>query len=122
MNCSKKTRDLTCIICPRGCALTVEFDTVGAVAEVKGNICPRGKEYAINECTAPTRTVTSTVRCEGGCVVSVKTSAPIPKEKMFDVMKEINFVKAPCKVRIGDVIIKNVCGTGSDIVATSNLG
>lgn len=122
MNCLKNTRELTCIICPRGCALTVEFDTEGSISEVKGNICPRGKEYAVTECTAPKRTVTSTVRCENGQVVSVKTSSPIPKEKMFEVMKEINFVKAPCKICIGDVIIKNVCDTGSDIIATSNLG
>ena len=122
MSNSMKTRELTCIICPRGCALTVNFDSEGKVSEVSGNICVRGKNYAVTECTAPTRTVTSTVRCENGCVVAVKTNAAVPKELVFDVMKAINSQKAPCKVRIGDVIIKDVCGTGADVVATANLG
>lgn len=117
---NQKIRELTCIICPRGCALTVNFDENGAVSEVKGNICPRGREYAVMECTAPRRTVTSTVRCEDGGVVAVKTAASVPKETVFDVMKKINSVKAPCKVRIGDVIIEDVCGTGVNVVATAN--
>lgn len=119
MNEIKKDRLLTCIICPRGCSLTVKFDTDGKVGEVLGNLCPRGKTYAVTECTSPMRTVTSTVRCEDGAVVAVKTNAPVPKDKVFLVMEEINSVKAPCKMHIGDVIINNVCGTGADIVATA---
>ncbi len=119
MNEMKKERNLTCIICPRGCALTVKFDENGAVAEVSGNICARGEKYAVTECTAPTRTVTSTVRCEDGAVLAVKTNTAVPKEKVFEVMKEINSVIAPCKVHIGDVIINDVCGTGADVVATA---
>ena len=119
MNEIKNDRNLTCIICPRGCALTVKFDTDGKVSEVFGNLCARGKNYAVTECTAPKRTVTSTVRCEDGAVLAVKTSSPIPKEDVFRVMDEINSVKAPCKVHIGDVIISNVCGTGADVVATA---
>ena len=53
------TRSLTCIICPRGCLLEVEL---GENIAVSGNLCPRGKVYAENECTNPQRTVTSTVR------------------------------------------------------------
>ena len=119
MNEMKKDRALTCIICPRGCALTVKFDTDGSVAEVLGNICARGKNYAVTECTAPMRTVTSTVRCEDGAVVPVKTNRPVPKGEVFTVMEMINSVKAPCKLHIGDVIISNVCGTGADVVATA---
>ena len=115
-----RTRELTCIICPRGCALTVTFSSDGKISEIKGNLCPRGKNYAIDECTSPKRTVTSTVRCEDGGVVSVKTSRPVPKDKVFLVMREINSVKAPCKLHIGDVIIKGVCGTDADVIATSN--
>lgn len=115
-----KERNLTCIICPLGCALTVKFDSEGKISDVSGNTCPRGKQYAINECTNPVRTITSTVRCEDGGVVAVKTSKPIPKEKMFEVMKEINGITAGANVRIGDVILKNVCGTDADIIATAN--
>ena len=66
------------------------------------------------------RTVTSTVRCEDGEVVSCKTSTTVPKALVFEVMKEINMAIAPSSVKIGDVIIKDVLGTGADVVATSN--
>ncbi len=114
-----KIRELTCIVCPRGCQLRVELDG-DKVTGVSGNICKRGEAYAVAECTSPERTVTTTVRCASGKVVSVKTSAPVPKAKVFEVMKEINGTTAPDGIKIGDVIIKNVAGTDSDILATSN--
>lgn len=115
-----KTRELTCIVCPRGCALKVELSDEGAVLSVSGNICKRGETYANNECTNPQRTVTSTVRCADGEVVSCKTSSTVPKALVFDVMKEINSVVAPASVKIGDVVITDVLGTGADVVITSN--
>ena len=64
-------RELTCIICPKGCALKVELDENGKVLGVTGNTCKRGAEYAENECTNPMRTVTSTMRCSDGTVIPV---------------------------------------------------
>ena len=113
-------RNLTCIVCPRGCQMTVRLDSDGKVLSVEGNFCKRGVGYANDECTNPKRTVTSTVRCKSGNVVSVKTDTTIPKGMMFDVMKEINSVIAEDNVKIGDVIIENVLGTGANVVATSN--
>lgn len=113
-------RKLTCIVCPKGCELTVALADDGTVLEISGHTCPRGKDYAYSECTAPVRTVTSTVRCEDGEVVAVKTSRPVPKEKIFEVMAEINSARADNGVKIGDVIIKGVAGTDSDVVATAN--
>ena len=117
---SIKERNLTCIVCPKGCDLMVEFNDLGEIINISGYTCPRGKDYAYAECTSPVRTVTSTIRCKDGVVVAVKTSAPIPKSMIFDVMNEINSVSADNDVKIGDVVIKNVLGTGSDIVVTSN--
>ena len=111
------TRNLTCIVCPLGCDLTVELAD-GKVISVSGNTCPRGKKYAETECIAPMRTVTSTVRCDDGSLVSVKTDSPIPKEKMFDCIKIINNTVAHLPISVGDVIIKDVYG--SNIVATQN--
>ena len=113
-------RNLTCIVCPRGCGLTVKFDLDGGISEIVGNACKRGITYAENECTHPMRTVTSTVKCEGGAIVAVKTSDTVPKELVFEVMKEINSTRASDDVKIGDVIIKNVCSLGVDVIATSN--
>ena len=115
-----KTRKLTCIVCPRGCDLSVSLSDNGEVLETSGYFCPRGKDYAVAECTAPVRTVTSTVVCEDSLVVAVKTAAPIPKAMLFDVMKAINSVVASNDVKIGDVIISDVCGTGVGVIVTSN--
>ena len=116
-----KDRNLTCIVCPRGCALTVHFDAEGKPISVEGNACKRGITYAEKECTHPERTVTSTVRTVDGAVVAVKTASAVPKEKVFDVMKEINAARAKMPVRIGDVIIENVADTGVSVVATADL-
>lgn len=115
-----KERKLTCIVCPKGCDLTVRFDDGGAIENISGFTCPRGKEYAYAECTSPVRTVTTTVRCLDGDVVSVKTSMPIPKGMIFEVMDAINVVVANNSVQIGDIIIENVCGTGANVIATSD--
>jgi len=115
-----KSRNLTCIVCPRGCQLTVNFDSDGKIAEIIGNACKRGVTYAENECTHPMRTVTSTVKCVGGAIISVKTSDVVPKERVFEVMREINRVRADDGAKIGEGIIKDVCSLGVDVVATSN--
>lgn len=111
-------RTLTCIVCPVGCTLEAELDG-GKVISVSGNTCPRGVKYAEAECTAPVRTVTSTVRCADGSILPVKTDRPIPKEKMEECMKLINNIIVPLPVAIGDVIIEDVFG--SNVVATKNI-
>ena len=113
-------RELTCIVCPRGCSLTVEFNDDKSIKSIFGNSCKRGITYAEAECTHPMRTVTTTVRCADGRIVPVKTANPVPKEKVFDVMKEINSACPEGEISIGDVIIGNVCGTGVDVVAAAN--
>ena len=110
-------RELTCIVCPVGCSLKVELDN-SEVVSVSGNTCPRGEKYAKNECTNPQRTVTSTIKCSDGSVVSVKTDNTIPKEKVFDCMKVINNTIIDLPVSVGDVIIKDVFG--SNVVCTQN--
>ena len=114
-------RELTCIGCPMGCFLTVMLEN-GEAVSVEGNTCQKGDIYARKEVVNPTRIVTSTVKLSGSdkSRVPVKTNTDIPKDKIFDVMKEINEADVEAPVSIGDVIIKNVAGTGSDIVATGN--
>jgi Uncharacterized protein with conserved CXXC pairs len=116
-------RELTCISCPLGCALKVEIDENKNVFSVSGNACKRGEIYAKKEITSPTRTVTSTVRVIGGIypVVSVRTKTDIPKDKIPECMKKIISAKISAPVRVGDIIIENVCDTGVDIVATRNI-
>lgn len=108
-------QDLICIICPRGCSLSVDINENDI--KVSGNACKRGETYAVNECTNPLRTVTSSVRISNrDGMVSVKTSNPVSKKDIFEVMKAIRSSTVAAPVKIGDVILKDVCG--SDIVAT----
>lgn len=111
-------KELTCIVCPRGCRLKVDDNM-----EVTGNACPRGKMYAINELTNPTRTITSSIRVSNRpyTLVSVKTDKPVPKDKMFDVMKEIDKLSIDAPTRIGQVVLANVLGTDSNIVITKDI-
>ncbi len=113
-------RRLTCIVCPKGCDLIATLDENGKFISASGATCKRGLVYAETECTAPTRTVTSTVCVTGGGVLPVKTASPIPKELIFEAMKEINRVTAPRDTKIGDVLIEDLCGTGVALVATQN--
>ena len=83
-------RELICIICPKGCRLKAETGENGEVLNVTGNGCRRGSEYAKDECEHPMRTVTSTMRCSDGAVISVKTDSAIPKDKIGECMKIIN--------------------------------
>ena len=113
-------RELICIGCPLGCMLTVEIEG-SEVTNVTGNTCARGKTYAENEVTNPTRIVTSSVKVIGGdrATVSCKTKSDIPKAKIFDVVRALKEVEAVAPVHIGDVLLEDVAGTGVQIVATS---
>lgn len=117
-----ETRELTCIGCPMGCALTVELDG-NEVVSVSGNTCKRGEDYAKKEVTNPTRIVTSSVAVTGGTLaaVSVKTKEDIPKGKIFDCVKALKEVKVAAPVHIGDVVLADVAGTGVDVIATKNV-
>ncbi len=115
----KNTRELTCIVCPRGCTLKVALSGTEIVS-CEGNACKRGLAYAESECKNPTRTVTSTVRCSSGELVPVKTSKPIPKGMIFEAMKEINKTHPELPLAIGDVIIANILDTGADMIVTGH--
>lgn len=112
-------RDLICIICPRGCAMTAQIQ--GETVTVTGNSCPKGEEYAINECLHPMRTVTATVRISNreDTMVSVKTEHPVPKEHMMDVMARLRTISAAAPIAIGDEILSDVFGTR--IIATKQI-
>ena len=110
-------RNLICIVCPIGCEMEVTIDENGII-NVVGNNCPRGQKYALTECENPERVITTTILCNNGKVLPVKTSRPIPKDKIFDCMKIINENICQLPVSIGDVIISDVFG--ANIVATSN--
>ena len=116
-----KMRELVCIVCPKGCTMKIE-EKDGEIS-VTGNSCKRGASFAVSEMTEPKRTVCTTVRTvfKDAPVIPVRVSAEIPKDRIFDVMREINAVTLSSPVGRNDVIIKNVLGLGADVIATSGI-
>ncbi len=114
-------KTLTCINCPIGCQLTVTVDG-DQVTHVEGAGCARGVAYAKQEAVNPTRMVTAVVNLPGSEVpLSVKTAAPIPKDLIFDCMSAIRGASVCTPVHIGDVVCKDVCGTGVDVISTRDI-
>lgn len=114
------TRELTCIGCPMGCELTVEVEN-GVAVSVAGNTCKIGENYARSEISAPTRVITTTALSADGRPVAVKTAAPVPKELIFECLRQIKETTIALPAHIGDVFIENVCGTEVPVVVTRNV-
>ena len=113
-------RELTCIVCPKGCQLTVELEGK-EIRSITGHTCKRGEEYANTECTAPRRTLTTTAPVVGGGVVPVKTDGTVPKELLFECMALINKAYVPADAKMGYLVIENILNTGANVVTTRNV-
>ncbi len=115
-------KTLTCIGCPMGCELHVEIEN-NEVISVTGHSCNIGVQYARKEVINPTRIVTTVLPVINGkeLMVSVKTSKDIPKDMIFACVKALKGYHVEAPVHIGDVLLKSVCGTDIDIIATKEV-
>lgn len=115
-------REFTCIICPNSCDITVELKD-SDICSVTGADCKRGVAYVEQELTAPMRTISTCVAVKNGTapLTSVRLDRAIPKERIFSVMNEIKKVELEAPVRIGDYVIKDVLGLGSNVIVTKNV-
>jgi CxxC motif-containing protein len=127
-----ETSFVTCVICPKGCSISVDWefkDGVKTVVKVTGNSCPRGLKYATAEVIHPERVLTSTVRVKNGSLVllPIRSATPIPKEAMMEAMKTISATVidvADCGssgLKMGTVVIKNIASTGIDMIACRDV-
>lgn len=112
-------KEVICIICPRGCHIQVEGEG-GTVTKIENNECKRGYEYAKSEFINPCRILTTSVRLEGNAprkMLPVRSNKAIPKNMLLPCMAEVkkHTIKAP--VSMYQVIIKDILGTGADMVA-----
>lgn len=114
-------RNITCTVCPMGCSLVVS--KVDGEYKVEGNTCKRGAKYGVDEVTNPRRVITTTVKLNGGYLnlLPVKTNDSVPKELMFEIMKLLDNVEVNAPVNVGDVIVKDVLGTGVDVVSAKSM-
>ena len=118
------TKTMTCIVCPRGCRMEVTCDGDQLIS-CSNNFCKRGEAYAKAEIASPVRVLTTTVATRFRHIprLPVKTNAPIPKEKIFDAMKQIKSIVVDKDVVIGEVLVSDIIEKGVDLVScrTTNL-
>lgn len=112
-------REITCIVCPRGCRMTAAIQADAIV--VSGHSCPRGEKHAVDEILHPMRSLTSIARVSNrkDTMVSVKTENPVPKTELFAIMEKIHATTVEAPIAIGDVILDDVGGTR--ILATKEI-
>ena len=117
-----RASEVTCVRCPLGCAITVDVAPDGTAAYREGASCTRGREYAVAEVTAPVRSVATTINVPGcGEPLSVKTADPIPKPLVAAAVRAMKAAHVELPVRMGDMVLPDVGGTGVPVVATKSL-
>jgi CxxC motif-containing protein len=105
-----------------GCEMNVSTNSCGQI-DVDGSTCKIGKEYAKDELLNPRRIVTSTIKVTNGCrsLVSVWTTGAVLKDKVYDIMNELERVVIEAPVKVHQIIIKNICNLGVDIESSGNV-
>ena len=115
-------RVITCILCPNGCELAVDWEgePTAQSVEVLGNLCARGVAYALDELTHPERTLTTSILIRGGVqrLASVKTVSPIPREMVAAARESLQPIVLNAPVVIGQVVVEDVAGTGVQVIVT----
>ena len=116
----KDETNITCILCPIGCEIRINKKNLLIIDGAK---CKKGIEYSKNEVLNPKRILTTSILVRNGNIplVSVKTSKPIPKDKIFEILKIIKKTTVNAPIDIGQIIIKNILDTKSDIIATKSI-
>lgn len=114
-------KDIICIVCPIGCKITVTGEG-NRIDSMEGYTCKRGEQYARDEFIHPVRILTSTVKVKNGKtpLVAVRSDKPVPKELLLKCMEVIKNSEITAPIKRKDVVIKDILGTGINIVATGS--
>lgn len=108
-----------CIECPMGCMLEI-VESEGQI-KVTGNNCRRGIDYGKQEYTAPKRIITTLVETENGGVLPVRTSCPVDKTRIKDVLMSLKGLRVKEPAHLGEVVVKDICGTGADLISAARV-
>jgi CxxC motif-containing protein len=115
-------KHFTCVTCPVGCEVDVEVQD-GSIISMTGNKCEKVKEFVLQELKEPMRVLTTTVRIKGAeyAMLPVRTDKPIPKRLFTQAIEELASIDLQTPVHMSDVIVKDVAGSGANIVATRTM-
>jgi len=115
-------RHFVCVVCPIGCEIDVVHDG-SKIVSMEGNKCQKSVEFVTQELIEPMRVLTTTVKIEGAkwAVIPVRTDKAIPKRLFSIVMRRLRRITVHAPVNICDVIVKDIVGTGANIIATRSM-
>ena len=115
------TKEFICIVCPSSCRLSVSEED-GAI-KVKGNECRQGEEHGKEEYREPLRMLSTTLAVANGNLprLPVISSREIPKAKLYEALSLLYKIQVAAPMRCGDIIVKNICDTGADVIASRSL-
>lgn len=116
------TKKYICTACPLGCHLEATIfddDTMS----VTGNKCIRGEKFANEEYREPKRVVTTTCKTNSLIIprVPVKTTGPILKEYIDELISDLYRIEVKVPVKMSDTIISNYKDTGINVIATRSI-
>lgn len=116
-------KNMICIVCPLGCQLEIIQDEAEGSYIVKGNKCKRGESYGIKEMTNPTRVLTATVKLRNHPLkrLPVRTDGTVPKDMLKACMQVLRTVEAEPPIKMGEVIVENILGTGINIISSRSV-
>lgn len=117
---------LTCIECPVGCLLEINYDEKNLRSKdivVSGNQCKKGKSFALKEIKDPRRVLTTTIGINSKTYsrLPVRSEKTVPKKEILRMITKVKKIQAEAPINMGDPIYKNLMGTGVDIVSSTTI-
>lgn len=117
---------ITCILCPKGCQILASRNATAEGSPeylFSGYQCHRGQAYALEECTNPKRTVTTSVKIFHSThpLLAVRTDKPIPKSKIDSVITAARKFTCNAPIALGTILIKNVAGTDANLISANEV-
>ena len=114
-------KKICCITCPVGC--DIEVTEKDGEYFFKGALCKAGEKYAEKEMISPERVVCTSIKIKSTLfpLVSVRTSIPVPKGEIFDILEKLHDAAVEAPVKRGDVVVKNISSNNADIIATKTI-
>ena len=119
---AREKRHFVCVICPIGCEIDVIHDG-DRIISMEGNKCKKSEEFVQQELIEPMRILTTTVRIQGAKwpVIPVRTDKSVPKRLFPRMMRQLRRVDLQAPVGMLDVVVKDIAGTGANIIATRTM-
>jgi CxxC motif-containing protein len=118
-----KETELICIMCPLACHVVVTVDDTGNILDVANHQCKEGREYAVAEYRFPARVLTTVILTAAASrhLLPVRSNKPIPKTRLMEVMHSLSKIRIKPPVKMAQVIVSNIAGTGVDMISTDEL-